>query len=160
LAIDDSDLLQNLIATIVISLLLMAITFYKIKPVVVKNYKWCLVKYRSVNNRRQNNKNRQKVSSKPLRFWDFLLVTFLIFFIFKTSQYCLDYYIKDYQSATGVVKSITYKSESRGRSSWIVKIQGEEQTFDLSSKQKSLISIGEIHTIIYAKRTGMILEVR
>lgn len=152
LVVNDSALFENLVVGIIISLLLMFFVFLSTKSIVVRIKENRDVKYRL--------KKKNRVSFRRLIFIDFMWITCLIVSLWKDSQYWMDYHVKDYQSISGVVQSITYKSSYRSTSSWIVKIQGREKAFNLSKKQQKLINENEVHTIIYAKRTGMILVVQ
>jgi len=153
-------LFQNFIGSIVFSLLLILFIFLKIRVILNRIKEIREAKYRLANNIKQKKKKKNRISLGRLLLANILYVACLIFFMFMGSQYLIDYYTKDYQSHTGVVQNIKYKSNYRGASSWIVKIQGREEPFELSNKQQKIIKEGEIQTIIYAKRTGMILKVR
>lgn len=160
MTIDDSVLLKNLIVSVVIDILIILIVIYNTRLIVDRINNWREAKYRFTNNIKQKKRKRHKISLRVLISREILLVVFLIFFMFKTGEYWNDYRIKDYKSVTGVVQSVTYKSNYRSSGSWKVRIQGREDHFDLSKKQVVLVKEGEIHTIIYARRTGMILEVQ
>lgn len=159
MTINDSMLLQNFFVGLVFSLLLMLLVFLKTKAILNRIKETQEAKYRLENNIKQKKKKKNRTSLGRLILVNVLYVACLIFFMFKDSQYLMDYYIKDYQSDTGVVQNIKYKSKYRVGSSWIVKLQGRGEPFELSNEQKKIIKEGEVHTIIYAKRTGMILKV-
>lgn len=158
--INDSGLFENLVVGIIISLILMCFVFLSTNTIVTRIKENRDVKYRLKNNIKQKKRKKNRVDFRKLVFINIMWITCLIFSLWNNSQYWMDYHVKDYLNVSGVVESITYKGNYRSVGSWIVKIQGQEKTFDLSKKQRELISENEVHTIIYAKRTGMILVVQ